>query len=41
MTEIDSGDSPSNEKEGNIFIGKQVQAHSNCSFGITCYNFYC
>ena len=32
MTEIDSGDCPSNRREGNIFIDKQVQAHSNCSF---------
>ena len=32
MTEIDPGDSPSSGREGNIFIDKQVQAHSNCSF---------
>ena len=41
MTEIDAGGSPSNGREGNIFIDKQVQAHSSCSFGITFYNFYC
>ena len=41
MTEIDSGDCPSNGKEGKIFIDKQVQDHFNCSFRITFHNFYC
>ena len=41
MTEIDSGESPSNGREGNIFTDKQIQANSSCSFGITFYNFYC
>ena len=41
MTEIDSGDNPSNVREGNTFIYKQVHAHSNSSFGIIFYNFYC
>ena len=41
MTEIDSGDYRSNGREDSIFIAKKVQAHSNCNFGITFYNFYC
>ena len=40
MTEIPSGDCPSNRREGNVFVDKQVQAYSNCSFGITFYNLY-